>query len=670
MTQTFERYEDAYSQLFQAQRALSYSVCKSRSCKNRPKNDPNRSDVSRVDVRCQFGGKPQSRPNKGKYNSSSKKLDCPFEVRIARGQYEPHYSFKVLSLEHNHPPIENHLKCSAFRQASRAEFGRERLAKIVEEKISVGNPSASQVVKQINEEYPQLLLYPADIHHILRDFRTANYGPNTSTHAFVKLLEEDKTKIAHYAIDREQTQQPESATTKPRLTKVIWVFNSQVHLWKNNPEILMIDKTYKANRFNMPLLQIMGMTSLHTTFNVAYVLISDEDPQSFRWVSNQLKKTLRLFNIPEPGIVLTDHDANLKCALDDTFPYVQQQICAWHIVKDVVLQVKRKWSGSSQGRGAAAQGDDDDSDDEDNGERADQDADAGALATAALAQTADLSDASFPITAEGLKDAWLHVMSSPTEEKYMHRWHQLKTAFAQEPQIIDYIDKTYNPFRHQFATFSISKFRNYGIVASVRVESTEETLKQSLKNRFISLDKLLLRTWEAATAQRAMYDTQFDKEMTKYLGRMARDPLLEGIQRKIGSLPLTKLFEQLELVREEEDLGICSQTFSAQWGLPCRHRLDELVDDETPLALSDIDSHWWLRANTVRDRSVLILKRSRFLPASDLFFFLGGAKSAALPAPRARSRSYRAEGARQEQPPRGSFAANTIRSQAGQIGAH
>ncbi|KAM4057719.1 MULE transposase [Hirsutella rhossiliensis] len=90
-----------------------------------------------------------------------------------------------------------------------------------------------------------------------------------------------------------------------------------------------MDNTYKVNRFNMPLLQIIGTTGLHKSFS--------------------LREAGRQADIPDPGVVITDFDTALKNALDSIFPSTQQQVCVWHMMKNVILHIKKKWEGSLDG---------------------------------------------------------------------------------------------------------------------------------------------------------------------------------------------------------------------------------------------------------------------------------------------------------------------------------
>ena len=118
-------------------------------------------------------------------------------------------------------------------------------------------------------------------------------------------------------------------------------------MWAYHPEILLFDKTYRTNQFKMPLLNISGITGLHTNFPVAFVLTSDETEAFFLWSLNQLafvaknegitievedggdkvKRSRwgpRNPEIPSPLTVMSDYDRAFKNAAKGVFKEAQQ----------------------------------------------------------------------------------------------------------------------------------------------------------------------------------------------------------------------------------------------------------------------------------------------------------------------------------------------------------
>lgn len=131
-----------------------------------------------------------------------------------------------------------------------------------------------------------------------------------------------------------------------KIDRVLWTYPFCVDLWKSNPEVWTLDCTYKVNVFDMPLLQVRGVTSLNTTFNMAYCLVSDERKWTFAWVLECLRSIFLENPIPEPQVIVTDYSKACKNACSEVFPQVQQQLCLWHIMKIAEHNAKKKWHGS------------------------------------------------------------------------------------------------------------------------------------------------------------------------------------------------------------------------------------------------------------------------------------------------------------------------------------
>ena len=53
--------------------------------------------------------------------------------------------------------------------------------------------------------------------------------------------------------------------------------------------------------------------------------------------------------ISSPSVVLTDFDDALKKALGQVSGDTQQQLCFWHIKKNIEAQLKKKWLGKLKG---------------------------------------------------------------------------------------------------------------------------------------------------------------------------------------------------------------------------------------------------------------------------------------------------------------------------------
>jgi hypothetical protein len=60
------------------------------------------------------------------------------------------------------------------------------------------------------------------------------------------------------------------------ITLLFFAHPNSLSLLKQYPDILLMDCTYKTNRFHMPLLNIIGCTNLNRTFFIAFIFMSGE----------------------------------------------------------------------------------------------------------------------------------------------------------------------------------------------------------------------------------------------------------------------------------------------------------------------------------------------------------------------------------------------------------
>ncbi|GJC90577.1 PKS-NRPS hybrid synthetase CHGG_01239 [Colletotrichum liriopes] len=106
-----------------------------------------------------------------------------------------------------------------------------------------------------------------------------------------------------------------------------------------------MDATYNVNRFNPPLFEINGISAINSTFPIAYGLGPHEDEEYFTWCFRQLEELRQEVKISLPHVIISDFDKALKNAALAVYPNVQQRICLWHIINNVVKHAKAKWKG-------------------------------------------------------------------------------------------------------------------------------------------------------------------------------------------------------------------------------------------------------------------------------------------------------------------------------------
>ena len=124
---------------------------------------------------------------------------------------------------------------------------------------------------------------------------------------------------------------------------------------KYNREVLLIDATYKTNKYKMPLIIVSEVTPLNTSYYFAFTFVSKEVFEVYKWLLECVKDLYEYLNIPDPDVILTDAQMSLIRAITIVYPLASHLLCLWHINKNVVIHCK-KWFDNKHGNNFWASG--------------------------------------------------------------------------------------------------------------------------------------------------------------------------------------------------------------------------------------------------------------------------------------------------------------------------
>ncbi|XP_068503635.1 protein FAR1-RELATED SEQUENCE 5-like, partial [Phaseolus vulgaris] len=138
---------------------------------------------------------------------------------------------------------------------------------------------------------------------------------------------------------------------------LFWTHPDSVKLLNSFNIVLMMDSTYKTNRYRMPLFEVVGVTSTRLTFSAAFMLLASEHHHNFVWALDKLKGLfLRVDSYPK--VVVSDRDIALMNAIHVVFPKTVNLLCRFHIDKNVkakckmIVHPKKAWDQVMESWGA------------------------------------------------------------------------------------------------------------------------------------------------------------------------------------------------------------------------------------------------------------------------------------------------------------------------------
>jgi len=100
-----------------------------------------------------------------------------------------------------------------------------------------------------------------------------------------------------------------------------------------------MDSTYKTNKYRLPLLEIVGVTSTGLTFSAAFVLMSSERENNYTWALQKLRGLFFRGDV-YPTVIVSDRDLALMNVIQNVFPEACNLLCRFHINKNVKVKCK------------------------------------------------------------------------------------------------------------------------------------------------------------------------------------------------------------------------------------------------------------------------------------------------------------------------------------------
>lgn len=674
LRQSFKSYDEAYNAYNSLALEQGFQVVISKSARSKAKGggyDPE-GFVRYYQFTCDKSGKHRIQGH-GDRQRGTRLCSCPHKATITHQKRQDCWIVKIIEASHNHE-LGNNAASANYRRAQRNSHD---LKTAILRLLRTGSLTASQIANFLsgsNLKFDQLephiqfgleadpddpldsnqgsdelynsirqqniTVTPNDVANIKADLKKKLKGELTDTQLLIKKLQRYKEA---YGIDYEVDINP---VTK-RVTRLFWTFKWCLHMWQRNPEVLLFDNTYKVNRFNMPLLNITGITSLHTNFHVAFSLASGEAEADFTWQLGCLNRLRAQHEIREPTVILSDFSRAFKRAASLAFASSPQQLCVWHIMKNVAHHITKKWiKSTATASDLLLEADEkhaiDDrtalSDDQpgpdppsykgptsDEADEADEDPEEAKDSLKADQNTVDIRAETLPLqpqkpafdikewpdNQDGFMKAWKAVVYADTEEIFWTTWALLKKRYQRQIPLINYLIQYYLPWRNQYCQFAVSQIRNYGTIATSRLEAAHRHLKRYIKHRHCSLEILHTEIYNACADHKATYELGVQKAKSQSLPKYRQVGIFRNVLHRISPEALKQIWRQYRLAHRDylawrnSDISqsACKGLFTKQWDLPCKHVFFDLLRAERDrlnparpwaLEMTDIGRHWWL----------------------------------------------------------------------------
>ena len=225
--------------------------------------------------------------------------------------------------QHNHDKSEDLSAYASVRKLTTAH--RETIRQ-----MSKAGSLPRVILASLRQQDPTAIITAQDVYNAKKAMRAEDLG---GRHPIEVLLDELQEQDIQHDLQRSSTG---------HITHLFFVPKKDVaHAHEFPYVIILADCTYKTNKFKMPLLHVVGMTSTNQSFSICFAYMSGETQTDYQWALLRVKT---MYGDTLPLVVVTDRELALMNAIAQTLPSIINLLCTWHIEKDVLAKTKKHFT--------------------------------------------------------------------------------------------------------------------------------------------------------------------------------------------------------------------------------------------------------------------------------------------------------------------------------------
>lgn len=340
---------------------------------------------------------------------------------------------------------------------------------------------------------------------------------------------------------------------------------------KECPEVLVMDCTYRTNRYNRPLLNIVGVHGSNATIPCGLALLDKEDKEAFLWALDQLRKMLNDNSIPNPTVIVTDRDRSIINAISEIFPNSKKIICRWHMKKDVEHNARLK-----------------------------------------LGRPEWSEELKLNVECERTQaflDLFLRLFHAKDEAEYDQITENINES---EPTMFQYLQREWYPHKECLFPIWVDRYTHFGTLETSRVEGNHAWLKAWIQSSRFDLAGLFDRADVAWGLLIKQLQQRVKRESIISISYQLQGDIFKDVRGIIHRHALQMTADQLEFARRDisrlirnsndpgdrlEDCNNC-RCFRV-YKIPCKHLLYSILEEANArIQPADFHYHWWLSTTT------------------------------------------------------------------------
>jgi hypothetical protein len=322
---SYASYDDLLAAAQEHAKRAGYAFTGGRSCKRK-------GGYIRKELICDKGGKftPTINEDYRKRQRMSKKTQCPCSVYARErpdGTWNLLHRKETTNATHNHGPFHDPSACHQHRTLSPAQI------ELVHAHHDAGIGPKHTVAVLLGQ--PEMHIVKRDIYNIVQKLRRERRGGRAPPEALVACLKEEAAK-GGIVFNLEQDDDG-------HIKNLFIADRRSIEYYVRNPDILLLDCTYRTNKFDMPMLDALGVDCMSEQFTVFIAFLDDETETNFKYALDQFLG--HIDPLIRPAVIATDCEVALMNVIDNLFPPARTKsvLCYWHISKNVLTNCKAKF---------------------------------------------------------------------------------------------------------------------------------------------------------------------------------------------------------------------------------------------------------------------------------------------------------------------------------------
>nr|KAJ0227693.1 hypothetical protein LSAT_V11C100042500 [Lactuca sativa] len=216
-----------------------------------------------------------------------------------------------------------------------------------------------------------------------------------------------------------------------------------LEIWHAFPHVLLMDATYKTNKYMMLLLEIVGVTPINMIFSITFVCMHEERQSNYVWALDCLKSVMEGCMLSR--VIVTDREMALMNA------YMLKDYFADDINNNIMKKCKS--------------------------------------------------------SCDVLYTSWTRLVNSETKEAYNKNLAQVEKITNKYPDAFTYLNKTWlTPHKEKFVFAWTDKFLNFDNNTANKAEIHHAKLKRYVETSRLDITKSLKRIHDVVESQYTEYE--------------------------------------------------------------------------------------------------------------------------------------------------------------------